>query len=428
MGCFWTWQNGVFWGLFFEVLILKRFVFGVSGIVWKVLKMLVFPQFFGVFLGWLIVVHLGLEGLGVFVFLVFIFLFCVAFVSVLFALFLALWLDVVVFLCFFFWLFLLLFCLFCFVFFGGFKGQVRWPKGPPHLALNPPYFICFGFFCLFFCFFFFIGFFGGFKGQVRWPKGPPHLALNPPYFICFCLFFCFFLFFLVSLSLLLLEKKPVPSPPLKRAFFVYFFWVSLSFSLALFHFLLFLSLSLSLSLFLCLSLVLFLFPSLLFFISVSGYCFSFLFCLLSSFKLFFGFCCSACCLALFRIIIFHLFLLCIFCLPFVLVFCFACFVFFFLFLVFWETKQKHLQKNGNWKNSKNIKCRKKTDTLTRAVSTIVFTNSVIFLFLCFFKFCIFAENTIKIGVSAPPPPKKKQKKKNKKINKFYKLKTGPSIS
>ena len=62
-----------------------------------------FSQFLGVFLGWLIVVHLGLEGLGVFVFLVFVFLFCVAFVSVLFALFLALWLDVVVFLggCFF---------------------------------------------------------------------------------------------------------------------------------------------------------------------------------------------------------------------------------------------------------------------------------------------------------------------------------------
>ena len=51
---------------------------------------------------------------------------------------------------------------------------------------------------------------------------------------------------------------------------------------------------------------------------------------------------------------------------------------------------------------------KKKDTWTRAVSTIVFTNSVFFLFLCFFNFCIFAENTIKIGVSAPP--QKKQKK------------------
>ena len=58
---------------------------------------------------------------------------------------------------------------------------------------------------------------------------------------------------------------------------------------------------------------------------------------------------------------------------------------------------------------------KKKDTLTRAVSTIVFTNSVFFLFLCFFKFCIFAENTIKIEVSAP---KKKQKNKQKKITNF----------
>ena len=48
--------------------------------------------------------------------------------------------------------------------------------------------------------------------------------------------------------------------------------------------------------------------------------------------------------------------------------------------------------------------------------------------VCFFFFCVslifafFAENTIKIGVSA----KKKQKKQ--KNNKCYKLKTGPSIS
>ena len=47
-------------------------------------------------------------------------------------------------------------------------------------------FFVFVFFCFSFCFFcFFVVFFGGFKGQVRWPKGPPHLALNPPYFICF---------------------------------------------------------------------------------------------------------------------------------------------------------------------------------------------------------------------------------------------------
>ena len=56
------------------------------------------------------------------------------------------------------------------------------------------FFFCF---CLFFCFC--VLFFGGFKGQVRWPEGPPHLALNPPsfFFFCFFLFFCFFVFFLV---------------------------------------------------------------------------------------------------------------------------------------------------------------------------------------------------------------------------------------
>ena len=63
----------------------------------------------------------------------------------------------------------------------------------------------------------------------------------------------------------------------------------------------------------------------------------------------------------------------------------------------------------------------KTDILTRVVSTIVFTNSVFFLFCVSFNFAFFAENTIKIGVSA-----QQKTKKNKKINKILKLKTGPS--
>ena len=57
-GLFWTWQNGVFWVCFFEVLMLLWFVFGVSGIVPEVLKMLVLP-FWGAFVGWLILVYLG---------------------------------------------------------------------------------------------------------------------------------------------------------------------------------------------------------------------------------------------------------------------------------------------------------------------------------------------------------------------------------
>ena len=85
VGCFWTWQKGVFC-LFFQALMLLWFAFCVSGKVGRVLKFLVFPSFGG-FVGWLILVYLGLEGLGVFVFLVFVFRFCVGFVSVLFALF-----------------------------------------------------------------------------------------------------------------------------------------------------------------------------------------------------------------------------------------------------------------------------------------------------------------------------------------------------
>ena len=69
------------------------------------------------------------------------------------------------------------------------------------------------FFC---CVLFFLGvFLGGFKGQVRWPEGPPHLALNPPYFfVIFSLLVLCFLFFAVFvvfsfLSLLLSDKKLV---------------------------------------------------------------------------------------------------------------------------------------------------------------------------------------------------------------------------
>ena len=50
--------------------------------------------------------------------------------------------------------------------------------------------------------------FGGFRDQVRWPKGTPHLALNTPYLFSFVfgLFFCLFcsLLAFVSSSVLLL--------------------------------------------------------------------------------------------------------------------------------------------------------------------------------------------------------------------------------
>ena len=65
-------------------------------------------------------------------------------------------------------------------------------------------------FCVCFCFFFvFFFFFGGLKGQVRWPEGPPHLALNPPYFL-FVFLFLFFLLCLFFLSLLNRETLFAP--------------------------------------------------------------------------------------------------------------------------------------------------------------------------------------------------------------------------
>ena len=172
-GLFLNMAKCFFWGFVFcKVLMLKGLFLVCLALFQKCQKCLFFPSFGVFFLGWLIVVHLGLEGLGVLVFLVFVFLFCVAFVSVLFALFLVLWLDVV----FFFWFVYLVY----FVFFGGFKGQVRWPEGPPHLALNPNFFLCFFLFFLFFCCFFscFCLFvfleglrvrWGGPKGHLTWP-------------------------------------------------------------------------------------------------------------------------------------------------------------------------------------------------------------------------------------------------------------------
>ena len=75
-----------------------------------------------------------------------------------------------------------------------------------------------------------------------------------------------------------------------------------------------------------------------------------------------------------------------------------------------------IPKTAKMKNSE------KTDILTRTFSTGVFTNSVFFVFCVSVNFAFLAENTIKIGVSAPPPNKKKQKRSNK----ILKLKTGPS--
>ena len=257
--------------------------------------MLVFPVF-GLLWGGLFLLILGLEGLGVFVFLVFVFVFlccfCFCFVCFVFV-FLLDWFWCWFLFCFcfcyffvfsFLFLFCVCFCCFlffcCFVSFGGFKGQVRWPKGPPHLALNPPYFL-----------FLFFVFFGGFKGQVRWPKGPPHLALNPPYFLFVFLGFCFS----SLLSFLCFFYRQKTSFPPKKGHFLFIFQC-----LPLFLFSLFgaspLS-SLSLSLYLSCSFLSSFLPvfHFLFLVLAFSFCCVCFFC----FKMFFCFCCSACCLVLF---------------------------------------------------------------------------------------------------------------------------------
>ena len=60
--------------------------------------------------------------------------------------------------------------------------------------------------------------FGGFKGQVRWPKGPPHLALNPPY-----LLFIFFLFFVLPFLSLLCNTQKKPCYPPRKGHFLFIF-------------------------------------------------------------------------------------------------------------------------------------------------------------------------------------------------------------
>ena len=119
-------------------------------------------------------------------------------------------------------------------------------------------FVCFVLFCgwmLLFLFHFLFYF-------LFWPKGPPHLALNPPYFFVFV---CF---------PFIVKKEPVFLTP-KKGKFCLFICVSLCFSLAFFGPPPFLSLSLSLSLS-----CYFLSSFLPVFASVSGSCFFFLFCLL----------------------------------------------------------------------------------------------------------------------------------------------------
>ena len=101
---------------------------------------------------------------------------------------------------------------------------------------------------------------------MRWPFGPPHLALNPPY-LFFCLFSFGFLFLFGSFPFFVFNRKTLFSPP-KKGIFCFFsqcfpFFLPSLFRLPLFHFL-----------FLCLSVFLFFLPSFLSFFLLP-FCFLF---------------------------------------------------------------------------------------------------------------------------------------------------------
>ena len=90
---------------------------------------------------------------------------------------------------------------------------MRWPEGPPHLALNPPYFWCL--FRFRFVFFFCFCLFGGFKGSVS---------------VCVCVFFG------GVLSFLLFKRQETVSPPphIEKHIFACLLSVDLAFSSAFF--------------------------------------------------------------------------------------------------------------------------------------------------------------------------------------------------
>ena len=164
--------------------------------------------------------------------------------------------------------------------FEGFKGQVKWPKGPPQLALKTLlisfvlflfcfclfYFSCWVLFVLLFLLLFYLE---GFKGQVRWPFGQPHLTLKSS-LVVFVV--CFWFVFERNQKTLFSPCKKV------NFFFICFllhfpdhsFFLSLTFFLSYFlsYFVLFLSFFLAFFLSFSFSLSPFLFPA--FFVAFSS--------------------------------------------------------------------------------------------------------------------------------------------------------------
>ena len=94
------------------------------------------------------------------------------------------------------------FLVFVFCFMGGFKGHVRWPTRPPHLALNPPYLFSFVF-----------GFVNKVEGSGEVARRATSLGPKPSLFV----FFCF-------LSFVLEGRKTAFSP--NKGHFCSFFCVT----------------------------------------------------------------------------------------------------------------------------------------------------------------------------------------------------------
>ena len=154
VGCFWTWQNGVFWVCFFwgfNVIVVCFWCVWHSS---RSVKSACFSQF-GFFVGWFILVYFGFGRFRCFcvscVCFCFLRCFCFCFVCFVFVLLLDCFLVLFFLLLFLFCFFFCFFCFFCSCFF----------------------LFLFLFFFVFFCFFYFLeGLrvrWGGPKGHLTWP-------------------------------------------------------------------------------------------------------------------------------------------------------------------------------------------------------------------------------------------------------------------
>ena len=233
------------------------------------------------------------------------------------------------------------------------------------------------------------------------------------------MFFVWFLFLFFFPFFALNRKTLFFCPPKRQLLFIYLcfplFLFSLFWASPFFPFL-----------FLCISLVLLFLPSFLFFISVSGSCFSFCVSLLLGSRFYFVFpflivvlfCFVSSCL------IYFCFVSCFFVVVFFVLVAFIFCIFYFGYL------SKNLsEKIGNCK--KNRKCRKKRTFWQEQLAQVCWQIVSFFLsFLCFFKFFMFSWKHFKNrGFSQNKKKKNTNKNKQPSVKNWSKLalKTGPSM-